>query len=99
MPRHLSRSVLTLVLLLSACDLGPDYRRPAVEVPEQFRATPVSGAEVWPSEGWWQGFRSEELNELIEQARTQNFDLQQRSPAFARPMPRSASPVRRCFRH
>jgi NodT family efflux transporter outer membrane factor (OMF) lipoprotein len=75
MPRHLSRSVLTLVLLLSACDLGPDYRRPAVEVPEQFRATPVSGAEVWPSEGWWQGFRSEELNELIEQARTQNFDI------------------------
>ena len=75
MRRHLARSLLTLVLVLSACDLGPDYRRPAVEVPDQFRATPVSGAEVWPTEGWWFGFHSDELNELIEQARTQNFDI------------------------
>ena len=44
-------------------------------MPVQFRATEASGAEAWPSEDWWRGFRSPELTALIEQARAQNFDL------------------------
>src|SRR6201990_1700587 len=64
-----------LPLLLGACDLGPDYARPEIEMPVQFRATAESGAEVWPSSEWWQGFRSPELDALIEAARTQNLDI------------------------
>ena len=44
-------------------------------MPVQFRATEASGAEAWPSEDWWRGFRSPELTALIEQARAQNFDI------------------------
>jgi NodT family efflux transporter outer membrane factor (OMF) lipoprotein len=67
--------VLPLVLLLGACDLGPDYQRPEVEMPVQFRATEATEAAAWPSEDWWRGFKSSELDVLIEQARAQNFDI------------------------
>ncbi len=68
--------VLALALLpLGGCNLGPDYVRPEVEMPVQFRATEATEAAAWPSEDWWRGFKSSELNVLIEQARTQNFDI------------------------
>ena len=75
MIRLLSRCAVPLALLLGGCDLGPDYLRPEVEMPVQFRATEATGAEAWPSEDWWRGFNSSELNALIEQARAQNFDI------------------------
>jgi len=66
---------LLCLLALAACDLGPDYTRPAIEVPEAYRATDATAAAAWPEPQWWQGFRSPELNDLIAQARVANFDL------------------------
>ena len=66
---------LVLVLVLGGCDLGPDFLRPEVEMPTAFRATAATEATAWPSEDWWRGFASPELNALIEQARAQNFDI------------------------
>ena len=68
-------SALTLALLLAGCDLGPDYERPQVELPVAFRATAATEAAAWPSDDWWRGFGSAELNELIDQARAQNLDI------------------------
>jgi outer membrane protein, multidrug efflux system len=71
-------------LLLSGCDVGPDYERPSLDVPAAYRATPLTqayrataptSADAWPSAGWWRGFGSAELNDLIEQARAHNFDI------------------------
>ncbi len=73
MIRLLTHGTLLTVLLLGACDMGPDYHHPALEMPAQFRATAETGAAAWPSEDWWRGFNSPELDELIEQARAQNF--------------------------
>jgi outer membrane protein, multidrug efflux system len=75
MTRSMSRCAMPLVLLLGACDLGPDYQRPAVEMPLAFQATPATQAAAWPSEDWWRGFGSPELDALIEQARGQNYDI------------------------
>ena len=72
---HRLAAVLCAVLL-GGCDLGPDYVRPQLELPVQFRATETTAAEAWPSEDWWRGFRSAELDSLIAQARAQNFDIQ-----------------------
>ena len=66
---------MPLVLLLGGCDLGPDYQQPEVELPVQFRASEATAAEAWPSEDWWRGFNSSDLDALIEQARAQNFDI------------------------
>ena len=68
-------AALPLALLPGACDLGPDYLRPQVEMPVQFRATEATETAAWPAEDWWHGFDSRELNALVEQARTQNFDI------------------------
>ena len=61
--------------LLAGCDLGPDYRSPAVELPPGWRATEASAAAAWPSSVWWRAFRSPTLDGLIAQARAQNFDI------------------------
>jgi NodT family efflux transporter outer membrane factor (OMF) lipoprotein len=64
-----------MLIPLAACDLGPDYQRPAIAIPAAFRATAQSAQAAWPATDWWQGFRSSELNRLIEDARTNNQDL------------------------
>ena len=75
MARLLTGCALPLALLVAACDLGPDYLRPQVELPVAFRATPATAAAAWPSDDWWRGFNSPELNDLVDQARSQNFDI------------------------
>ncbi len=66
---------MTGLALLAGCNLGPDYHRPALDVPAAYRATAQSADAAWPSADWWQGFQSAELNDLIAQARAQNFDI------------------------
>ena len=56
MIRFATRGIAPLVLLLGGCNLGPDYQRPEVEMPVEFRATPATEAAAWPSEDWWRGF-------------------------------------------
>jgi NodT family efflux transporter outer membrane factor (OMF) lipoprotein len=63
------------VSLLAGCDIGHDYKRPTLDIPEAYRATPETAAAAWPSTDWWRGFRSPELNALIEDAAAHNFDL------------------------
>jgi hypothetical protein len=67
-----------LVLLLSGCMLGPDYRRPAVTTPDAFRG---ASAVIPPDKQsiaelkWFEVFQDEQLQELIRTALTQNYDL------------------------
>ena len=66
---------LLLPLALAACDLGPDYARPAVAIPASFRATAETAQAAWPAADWWRGFGSPELNRLIADARANNQNL------------------------
>ena len=66
---------LCALLFLAGCNLGPDYARPPVSLPPAFRATADSAAQAWPSQEWWRGFNSPELNDLIARARLYNNDL------------------------
>ena len=61
---------------LAGCDLGPDYHRPALEIPAAYRASAPIKAAIWPAADWWRGFHSPELDSLIVQAEAANFDLQ-----------------------
>jgi multidrug efflux system outer membrane protein len=67
--------VIGIVSLLTGCDIGRDYKRPSLDVPAAYRATPQTAATAWPSAAWWQGFHSPELNALVEAARAHNFDI------------------------
>src|SRR5215831_3112014 len=67
---------ITMVLCLSGCLIGPDYRRPPVAIPPQFRAAMTP--EALPSIAdlkWFEVFRDEHLQELIRVALVQNYDL------------------------
>jgi NodT family efflux transporter outer membrane factor (OMF) lipoprotein len=63
------------LLAIAGCDLGPDYHRPALDIPPAYRASAATQAAAWPAADWWSSFGSAELTALIAQARTQNFDL------------------------
>jgi multidrug efflux system outer membrane protein len=70
------RALLVVGLVLAGCAVGPDYRRPALPVPADFRGRPP-GAEG-PSLGdlaWWQIFDDETLKSLIQEALSANYDV------------------------
>lgn len=73
------RAALALVLALAGCALGPDYRRPAVELPARFPGEPAATAEAPPAmpHRWWVQFEDAELNRLMELALRHNSDLLQ----------------------
>jgi len=70
--------LLVLVLLVSACTVGPRYERPAVDAPAAYRAAPAGDTVRSASLGdekWWEVFRDAELRILIERALKENYDV------------------------
>ncbi len=76
--RSAGLALLGMLVLLSACTVGPNYRRPPVALPDAYRgATAVSIPA--PSVGdlaWWELFEDPALQELIRVALAANHDLQ-----------------------
>jgi multidrug efflux system outer membrane protein len=69
-----------LVLSISGCTVGPNYKRPDVDVPTTYRVAPVSDAAANPSPAlgeakWFDVFQDEQLQNLIRVALQQNLDL------------------------
>jgi multidrug efflux system outer membrane protein len=67
---------VVLALLLGACTLCPDYRRPAVPTPASFRGqgpseSPLSVGDL----AWWWLFEDEVLQQVIQEAIRENYDL------------------------
>lgn len=73
------RVVAALVagLPLTGCMLGPNYQRPALDVPTQYRATaPKPTAEASAAdEAWWRLFDDPALDALISEGLRNNQDL------------------------
>jgi multidrug efflux system outer membrane protein len=63
--------------LLTACMVGPNYKRPKVTVPTVYRgeAQPASKVPSLGNEKWWQVFRDPVLEKLIRTALAQNYDV------------------------
>ena len=57
---------------LTACTVGPDYKRPQVDLPA---AWPVSGSNASVSARWWTLYADAQLNLLVEEALGHNTDL------------------------
>jgi multidrug efflux system outer membrane protein len=58
----------------AACTLGPDYERPPLTVPEQWREI-AAAEESLANLPWWELFKDEQLNSLITTALAENRDL------------------------
>src|ERR1700733_7700663 len=66
--------------LLTGCTVGPNYTRPAVAVPQAFRAPdplPPTQAASLADLKWFEVFKDDKLQELIRTALARNFDLRE----------------------
>ena len=52
------------LLFISGCMIGPDYKRPAVDVPQNWRFQEQEMREVADTR-WWEQFNDPALNDLI----------------------------------
>lgn len=91
--RWRSLGISVLALMLTACAMGPDYQRPAIDVGDTYkemdRAQPMDGAQVnsgWvraqPADSlmpgdWWTLFNDPVLSGLMATLQTANLDIAQ----------------------
>jgi outer membrane protein, multidrug efflux system len=62
------------LLLLNGCLLGPNYERPKVDIPADFRFAGPQAQEI-ANTPWWQQFNDPALNDLIDTALQENKDI------------------------
>ena len=77
MPRKTAISAI-LLWLLCGCAVGPNYQRPKLATPAQFRAPeplPAQQAASIADLKWFEIFKDEQLQTLIRTALVQNYDL------------------------
>ncbi len=72
--------VALLLVLCSGCAVGPNYRKPPVPAPPEYRGglpdqTGKSGAASFGDQKWWDTFQDEALTDLIRTALKQNYDV------------------------
>ena len=63
-----------IVILLTACTVGPDYVKPTIETPEKW-SIDLSAAEDFTDTAWWTRFGDPVLDTLIVRAVRENLDL------------------------
>src|SRR5580658_2457766 len=68
--------ILGLVLSISGCAVGPNYKRPAVNVPADFRGAEGQAQRASIADlPWWEVFKDERLRALVQTALDNNYDL------------------------
>jgi len=70
--------LLAIAVLLSGCAVGPNYKRPTVSVPTDYRDSMAAQTAAEPSlgnENWWQVYQDPVLADLIHTALQQNYDV------------------------
>ena len=70
--------ILAVLVVESSCMMGPKYKRPAVDVPQEYRApAPEQAAQASSlgNEQWWQVYQDPVLTQLIHTAIGKNYDM------------------------
>jgi multidrug efflux system outer membrane protein len=70
--------ILTVLVLETGCLMGPKYKRPTVDVGQEYRAPApqqASQASSLGNEQWWQVYQDPVLTQLIHTAIAQNYDV------------------------
>jgi outer membrane protein, multidrug efflux system len=75
---RITRLAALAVVLLAGCKVGPEYRQPALAVPEAIRNADVAPSNKELSLGdlaWWDAFRDPVLQDLVREALTNSPDI------------------------
>jgi multidrug efflux system outer membrane protein len=67
--------LLTVSVLLAGCAVGPNYKRPTVNLPRDYRAAIPAEAASLGNEKWWDVYQDPVLAQLIHTAIQQNYDV------------------------
>jgi NodT family efflux transporter outer membrane factor (OMF) lipoprotein len=67
-------SFAVLALVAAGCTPVPTVLSDK-DIPTSFVGPVTPGAQVWPTQDWWKGFNSDEMNGLIAGAQANNLDL------------------------
>src|SRR5438552_18519945 len=70
--------LLAIVVLLSGCAVGPNYKRPTVSVPTDYRdstPSPTAPGSSLGNEKWWDVYQDPVLEDMIHTALKQNYDV------------------------
>src|SRR5580658_3350734 len=70
--------IVAVLALEAGCMMGPKYKRPTVDVPQQYRAPAAeqaSQASSLGNEQWWQVYQDPVLTQLIHTAIAKNYDV------------------------
>ena len=77
--RQISKKILSLAvspLLITACTVGPEYRKPEVAAPSSFRSQAAdAGAQSFADTPWQNVFNDKALQSLITESLANNNDL------------------------
>src|SRR5258708_7374766 len=65
-------AIALATMLLAGCTVGPDFKRPEVELPKEYG---VAQAPLPPAERWWSLFNDPVLERLVDEALAANHDL------------------------
>jgi multidrug efflux system outer membrane protein len=72
---NMKKAIIFLVAVaLAGCAVGPDYRKPTVDVPQSFRFEDEEARDL-SNAAWWEQFDDPVLNELIQIALQENKDV------------------------
>src|ERR1700746_1234069 len=85
MKRARPMGVLTMLVLLSACTVGPDYRRPSAPVPAQYKEAGWKVGEPLDAldrGAWWSIYKDPLLDDLEKQIDISNQNLKAAEAAF-----------------
>jgi outer membrane protein, multidrug efflux system len=78
-PCYLARpnaiALFCVFALLSGCAIGPNYKRPVIDSPANFRSDTASGTNSFGDLEWWTVYHDPILKSLIREAFTNNYDL------------------------
>ncbi|HEY1468083.1 MAG TPA: efflux transporter outer membrane subunit [Candidatus Acidoferrum sp.] len=72
----LAVALVSATLMLSGCAVGPNYVRPKVNAPADFRGAEGAAQQAsYADLPWWEVFKDEQLKALIKTALANNYDL------------------------
>ncbi|OAJ64154.1 efflux transporter outer membrane subunit [Paraburkholderia ginsengiterrae] len=87
-PRVMTIAVVAaLATLLSACVVGPDYKRPSAEIPASYKEAAPGWKVAEPADqhdrgNWWSIYEDPQLNALEDQLNTANQTIAQFAAAY-----------------
>ncbi len=70
----LKKNLIISAVVFAGCAVGPDYKRPDLDIPNQWQES-LADIGIIGDKNWWRSFNDPNLDKLIERALNSNLDI------------------------